>query len=163
MTALDILSLKYLLVIYPMVVIFFIYIIVQRFSYVLYMFEHLNKCLNIVKKEWNVESSLIEAIATLILLSNAKILNFTFNILTPTYLYNMNGTYDHPHVSNEPHTKLLSKQHLPYFVFAIVVSFVFNCLPFLLIHLYPCVCLAVSSIVICQWFSSSSRSLSQQT
>ena len=140
MSALSVLSLDYLLAIYPMVAVFFMYIIVKRFRYVLYMFRHLNKCLHIFKKEWNVKSSLIEAFATLLLLSYVKILNVTFNILTPTYLYNMNGTHGHLRVYNDPHTEYLSKQHMPYFVLAIAMSFVFNFLPFLLICLYPCAC-----------------------
>ena len=92
----------------------------------LYMFKWLNKCLHIFKKEWNVKSSLIEVFAILILLSNAKILDVTFNILTPTYLYNMNSTYGHPCVYNDSHTEYLSKQHMPYFVLVIAMSFVFN-------------------------------------
>ena len=137
---LGILSLDYLVAIYPIVAIIFTYIIVQKFSYVSYLSMPFNKCLHLFKRDWNVGSSLIEAFATLILLSQVKILNVTFNILTPTYLYNMNGTYDHLRVYNDPYTVYLSKQHLPYFVLAIAMSFVFNFLPFLLICAYPCAC-----------------------
>ena len=126
--------------IYPMVSVVLTYIIVQKFSYVSRLSESLKKCLHIFLKEGSTGSSLIEAFATFILLSYVKILNVTFNILTPTYLYNMNGTYGHPRVYNDPHTEYLSKQHLPYFVLAIVMSFVFNFLPFLLICFHPCAC-----------------------
>ena len=140
MSALGVLSLDYLVAIYPMVAVILTYIIVQKFSYVSCLSGPLKKCLHMFIKEGNTGSSLIESFATFILLSYVKILNVTFNILTPTYLYNMNGTYGHPHVYYDPHTEYLSKQHLPYFVLAIVVSFVFNFLPFLLICFYSCAC-----------------------
>ena len=139
-SALDVLSLDYLVAIYPMVAVVLTYIIVQKFSYVSCLSIPFNKCLHLFKKEWNIGSSLIEAFATLILLSQVKILNVTFNILTPTYLYNMNATHSHTLVYSAPHTEYLSKQHLPYFVLAIAMSFVFNFLPFLLICMYPCAC-----------------------
>ena len=52
----------------------------------------------------------------------------------------MNDSYGHPHVYNDPNTEYLSKQHLPYFVLAIAMSFIFNFLPFLLICFHPCAC-----------------------
>ena len=140
MSALGVLSLDYLVAIYPMVAVVLTYIIVQKFSYVSCLSGTLKKCLHIFIKEGNTGNSLIEAFATFILLSYVKILNVTFNILTPTYLYYMNGTYGHLHVYNDPNTEYLSKQHLPYFVLAIAMSFVFNLLPFLLICVYPCTC-----------------------
>ena len=140
MPFLGILSLDYLVAIYLLAAVIFTYIIVQKCSYISCMARLLNKCLHLFKGEWNVGSLLIEAFATLILLSQVKILNVTFNILTPTYFYNINGAHGLAHLYNDPHTVYLSKQHLPYFVLAIAMSFVFNFLPFLLICLYPCVC-----------------------
>ena len=138
MSALAVLSLDYMVAIYPMVAVIFTYIMVQKFSYINCFTRTLNKFQYLFKKEWNVGKSLIEAFATLILLSQVKILNVTFNLLTPGFLYHMNGTHGHPHVYNDPSKEYLSKQHLPYFVLAIAMSFVFNFLPFLIICLYPC-------------------------
>ena len=137
MSALGLLSLDYLVAIYPMVVVITTHIMVQRFGYVPCMSGPLNKYLHFIIKEGNAGNSLIEAFATLVLLSQVKILNVFFTILTPTYLYNMNSTHGHPCVFYDPQTEYLSKQHLPYFVLAIAISFVFNFLPFLLICLYP--------------------------
>ena len=140
MSALGVLSLDYLVAIYPMVAAVLTYIIVQKFSNASCLSGSLKKCLHIFIKEGNTGNSLIESFATFILLSYVKILNVTFDILTPTYLYDMNGTYGHPRVYNDPHTEYFSKQHLPFFVLAIVMSFVFNFLPFLFIFFYPCAC-----------------------
>ena len=137
MSALGVLSLDYLVAMYPMVAVILTYIMVQKFSCISFLLRPFKKCLHLFVKG-DIGSSFIEAFATLILLSYVKILNVTFNILTPIYLYHMNGTYGHPHVYNDPHTEYLSKQHLPYFILAIVMSFIFNLIPFLLICLYPC-------------------------
>ena len=122
--------------IYPMIAVVLTSIIVQKLSYVSCLSRPLKKCLRIFIREWNTGSSLIESFTTFIL-SYIKILNATFNIITPTYLSNMNGRYDHPHVYNDPHTVYLSKQHFLYFVLAIVMSFFFNFLPFVLIFFQP--------------------------
>ena len=90
MSALGVLLLNYLVVVYPIDGVILTYIIVQKFSYVSCLSGPLKKCLHIFIKEGNTGSSLIEAFATFIILSYLKILNVTFNILTPTYLYNMN-------------------------------------------------------------------------
>ena len=140
MSALGVLSLDYLVAVYPLFAVISTYIIVKKFSYVSCSSGPLNKCLYLFIKVGNAGNSLIEAFATLILLSYVKVLNVSFNIITPTYLYNLNGTHGYPYVYNDPHTVYLSKQHLPYLVLAFAMSFVFNFLPFLLICLYPFAC-----------------------
>ena len=76
-SALGVLSLDYLVAIYPIVAVVFAYFIVQKFSYVSYLSRPLKKCLHIFIKEGNTGSSFIESFATFILLSYVKILNVT--------------------------------------------------------------------------------------
>lgn len=140
MSALGVLSLDYLVAIYPMAAVLITYLVVQKLSYVTCLCRPLYKCRHLIKKEWNFGNSLIEAFATLLLLSNVKILNVTFNILKPTHLYYMNGTYHHPHVYNDPNTVYMSRQHLPFVILAFTMSFVFNFLPILLACLYTFKC-----------------------
>ena len=66
MTALGVLSLDYLVAIYPTVAVISTYIIVQKFSYVFCLSVHLNKCLHLFIKVGNTGSSLIKAFATFI-------------------------------------------------------------------------------------------------
>ena len=139
-SALGVLSLDYLVAIYPISSVVIIYFLVQRLSYVTSLSRPVYKFLQIFKKEWKVGNSLIEAFATLLLLSYVKILNVTVGIVMPVYLYGMNGKHDRTHVYNEPQTVYLSKRHLRYFILAIAMSFVFNFLPILLMCLYTCSC-----------------------
>ena len=40
---------------------------------------------------WNIRSSLVNALATFIVLSYIKILNVSFELLMPSYVFNMEG------------------------------------------------------------------------
>lgn len=138
MSALGILSLDYLVAICPIAAVLITYFVYQKFSYATCLSRPSLKFLHFFKKKWNVRNSLIEAFATLLLLSHVKILNVSFNILMPIYIYGMHGTMDYLHVLNDPPTVYLSKQHLPYVILAISMSFVFCFLPILLMCLYSC-------------------------
>ncbi len=52
----------------------------------------------------------------------------------------MNGSHSKFYVSIDIDMPYLSKTHLPYFILAPVMSFVFNIVPLLLLCLYPCRC-----------------------
>ena len=44
---------------------------------------------------WNIRSSLVNALATFIVLSYIKILNVSFELLMPSYVFNMEGKRIH--------------------------------------------------------------------
>ncbi len=140
MSALQVASLDYIIAVYPMIMILITYGIVilhDRFNLVIWLCRPLYTCF---RKEWNIKSSLIGAFATMLLLSYVKILNVTSNILAPRYIYYMNGSQSKLYVSIDTDTPYLSKTHLPYFILALAMSFVFNIVPLLLLCLYPCRC-----------------------
>ena len=105
----------------------------------MWLCKPINACIRSFRKEWDVRNSLIGAFATLMLLSYVKILNVTASIVTPAYLYYMNGTHSSLYVFNDINTPYLSRTHLPYFITAFL-SFIFNIIPLLLLCLYPCHC-----------------------
>ena len=143
LSALQVLSLDYIVAVYPMILVLLTYLLVKlhdRFTLVVWMCRPINVCLRCFRKEWDVKNSLIGAFATLVLLSYVKILNVTAGILTPAYLYYMNGTHSSLYVFNDINTPYLSRKHLPYFITAILMSSIFNIIPLLLLCLYPCHC-----------------------
>ena len=143
LSKLQILMLDYLAALYPMVFVILTYLIVywhgqsQTFACFCRPFYI---CMHRCKKEWNVKNSLIEAFATLIMLSFVKILHITFEILNFTYYYDMTYRSSPRLVHADPSIKYLSMEHLPSFVVAISISFTFNFLPFLLLCVYPYSC-----------------------
>ena len=111
-----------------MILVLLTYILVKlhdRFRLVVWLCRPINVCLRCFRKEWDVKNSLIGAFATLMLLSYVKILSVTAGILTPAYLYYMNGTHSSLYVFNDINTPYLSGTHLPYFITAILTSFFF--------------------------------------
>ncbi len=136
-SALKISSLEYIIALYPLVAILMIYFAVQAFNYVQFLSSPVYRCFHDLRKELSIRSSLIESFATLFLISYVKVLNVTSNILTYTYLYGSNMSVHEVTVYNAPHVKYLGPEHLPYFILAVVMTILFNFLPFLLICLYP--------------------------
>ena len=143
LTSLQVLSLDYLIAIYPMILVFLTYAFVKlhdSFRLTVCLCRPLYKCLHYFRKEWDIKSSLIGAFAIMLLLSYVKTLNVTILILTPNYSYFMNGRHGRFYAFNDMNTLYLSKEHLPYFVTAIAMSFVFNIIPLLLLCIDPCRC-----------------------
>ncbi len=133
-------SLDYIIAVYPMIMLLLTYGIVNlhdRYSQVIWSCRPLYRYFRHIRKEWEI---LIGAFATRLLLSYGKILNVTSNILTPYSLFYMNGSQSRYHVQIDINTLYLSKQHLPYFILALAMSFVFSIVPLLLLCLYPCRC-----------------------
>lgn len=142
-TVLQVQLLDYLVGVYPLVLVLLTYGLVKlhdRFGIVIYVCKPFYKCLHVFIKEWDIKTSLIGSFATFYLLSYVKILNVTADILTPTHFYAMDGTYSGNFYYFNGSLPYLGSEHLPYAVFAIVVSFLFNVLPLLLLVLYPCLC-----------------------
>ena len=144
MSVIQMLALEYLIAIYPFLLIIITYCFVKlhdRFRVVVRLWSPFYWCLARLRREWNIRSSLTEAFATFILLSYVRILNISFDILTPTALYDVHGNrlqdlyfyYDGTY-------KYFGRNHLPYAFLALFMTVIFNIFPLLLLCLYPCRC-----------------------
>ena len=143
LSALPILALDYLVALYPMILVFLTYMLVYwhgRSQMLVCLCRPLYTCLHFFRKEWDIGSSLIEAFATLILLSYVKVMYISCSILASTSYYFMNATKSHSLVYADPSMEYLSSKHAPYFFLAIVMTITFNILPLLLLCMYPCMC-----------------------
>ena len=93
------------------------------------------------QRQWNIQTSLIEALATFILLSSTKILSVSFDLLTFTIAYDEMGTeIKKKFLFYDANIEYFGHDHLPFAVLALLIGFVFVFLPFLLLVLYPCRC-----------------------
>ena len=97
-------------------------------------------CFHKFRKKWDIKTSLVASFATFYLLSYVKIINVTADILTPTYYYDINGEISELYLFYNASIPYFGKEHLPYAVFAVIFSFLFNVSPLLLLCLYPCKC-----------------------
>ena len=87
----------------------------------------------------DIQSSIIKAFATFLLLSYVKLLNSTVDILLPVRTYDMHDKVVGWYVYYNASYKYFSKEHLPYAITAITI--------FLLFILSPLICFSFSSIL----------------
>ena len=143
LSGLQIVMLDYLAALYPLLLIILVYMVVHvqgRSRLCARLCQPLHCCLHSFRKEWNIQHSLIEAFASLIMLSFTKILHLTLQILSFVYHYDMTSHRSHALVLLNPSLEYFSMEHLPSVLVAFSASFVFNFLPVLLLCLYPYKC-----------------------
>ena len=144
MSTLHVLSLDYLVGVYPLLLIFLTYIAVMlhdRYPIVVKMWRPAYRVLMCIRREWNIHGLLIQAFATFLVLSYIKIMNVSFDLLLPVRLKTIDGkTVDQIYLYNNADIIYFGKQHRPYGILAVIMLTVFNILPVLLLFLYPCKC-----------------------
>ena len=143
MSILQIMSLDYAIAVYPLVVIFFVYLLIklhERFEMIQFLWRPATWLFTRVSKQWKTSNSLIQAFGTFILLSYVKIINTSFDILMPVQLHNVSGQVVGLYVYYNGSQEYFGRDHLPYAVLAIFMFTIFNVLPLLLLCLYPCRC-----------------------
>jgi len=142
LTVLQFLALEYLVAVYPMLLVILTLLVVYchgNSQAVVCLCRPLYVCLHRFRKNWNVGNSLIEAFATLILLTYAEIMVISFNILThSSYCFANPNRSCKRVVYADPSIEYLSSKHIPYFVLAIIMALIFNVLPLFFVVLFPC-------------------------
>ena len=138
----QVIALDYLIAVYPLLLILLTYLLVKlhdSYRLAVLLWKPFHWCIRRIQREWDVKASLIDVFATFLLLSNVKLLNVSFDLISvPVTLWNVTG-----HSLPQKYTYLngsleyLGKEHLPYFVLGVTVILVFNVLPILLLCLYP--------------------------
>ena len=143
LSALQVLSLDYIVAVYPMILVLITYLLVKlhdRFRLVVWLCRPAYSCFRHFRKEWDIETSLIGAFATFFLLSYVKILDISAHLLTPTHFYYMNGTHGNTFFFYDSTVPYLGEEHLLYAMLAVTLSLLFNILPLILLCSYPCPC-----------------------
>lgn len=144
MTALQVLALDYLVGVYPLLLIALTYFAVMlhdRYSLIVKIWGPVNRLCRCIRKQWDIRGSLVQAFATFLVLSYVKILNVSFDLLTPMNGYRVNGTHiAHGFLYYAGDVLYFGKEHFPYGVLAAVMFTIFNILPVILLSLYPCSC-----------------------
>ena len=137
----HVLLLDYAVAVYPLLLIFITFICVKlhdNFAIVVWLWRPFHKCLVRFRRQWNIRSYLVNALATFIVLSYVKILNVSFQFFVSSLIYDTKG-----HVVNKVYwyfdgrVDMTSKEHLPYLVLALLMLIIFNVIPLLLLALYP--------------------------
>ena len=138
-------ALEYIEAFYPLILILITYICIKlhdhNFRPVVLLWKPFHRCFVYFRRSWDSEASIINAFATFLLLSFAKILFVSFTLLywIQAKVANRNGTvFCTRHVMYYDSTvQLHSADHLPFAVVSICVGLLFIVFPILLLILYP--------------------------
>jgi hypothetical protein len=140
----QVLLLEYAIGLYPLLLIAFTYLLIKlhdNFAIIVWLWKPVHRCLAIFRRQWNIQSYIVHALATFIVLSYVKILNTSFEFLIPSHVYNMKGQIVNiAYWYYNGSVDMTSKAYLPYLTVAIFMLLTFNILPLLLLALYPFKC-----------------------
>jgi len=143
-TTLQVMSLDYIIAAYPLVLIILTYTLVTLHYHncilVVWLWKPFLRCCIHFRRQWDIRNSLVDAFATFLLLSYVKFLSVSFDILAPSFVWNMTLASQPTVLYYDGSVEYFSKEHLPYAILAITVLLVFTLLPILLLCLYPCRC-----------------------
>ena len=143
-TTLQVLSLDYIIAAYPLILIILTYILVTLHYYncrlVVCLWRPFLRCSIRFQRQCDIRNSLVDVFATFLVLSYVKFLSVSYNILTPSFVWNMTWIRQPTVLYYDGSVEYFSREHLPYAVLAITVLLVFTLLPIALLCLYPCRC-----------------------
>ena len=148
---LRVLSFDYINAFYPLALLIITYICIELYDKNYRLFRAIwlpfGSCLSFIQKHLsvklhiNAKLNVLNAFATFIILAYCKILYTNFALLSPTQLYESNGSLFPPsgtrYALYNASMPYLGEEHKPYFILAIIVLLVFNIFPILLLFLYP--------------------------
>ena len=141
-STLQVLSLDYLVAVYPMLVIAIAYVLVELHGYgfrpVLYVWRPFHRFFARIRRQWDIQHSIMDTFVTFFILSTTKFLSVSFDLLIPTMLYTPDGTPIGLYLYYDANVRYFHGHHLPYALLALTVLTVFILLPLTLLTLYPC-------------------------
>ena len=143
-STLKMLSLDYIIAAYPLALIILTYTLVRlhyhNCTLVVWLWRPFIGCFARCRRQWDIQNSLVDAFATFLLLSYVKFLSASFDILMPTFSWDIESTVQPLVVYYDGTIAYFGKEHLPYALLALAVLLVFTFCPILLLCLYPCRC-----------------------
>ena len=112
----------------------------HNFRVIVWVWKPFHRCFARFRQQWDIRTSIIDAFATFLLLSNIKLLSVSFDLLTPTYVYNINESVVGLYLYYDASIEYFGKKHLPYAILALFVVLICIISPILLLLLYPMRC-----------------------
>ena len=137
------LALDYIVALYPFFLMLITHLLIvlydRNFKVVTIMWRPFQNILSFFTENWNIKTSIIDAFATFFLFANFKLLSVTFDLLTPTYIFELH----HDHFNHSlglyyaADIEYFGSEHLPYAILALVVLALFVIVPVIIFTLYP--------------------------
>ena len=141
MSALQVMSLEYITASFPLAILFAVAIGVKLYDrgyrIIFCVCRPVHSCFAHLRRTIDIKTSLIDAFATFIILSQNKIGYTSFRIFQMMYVYRPEHNNHSLSVYIDPNIEYLGNRHLLYAIPALILSIVFILIPLLLLFLYP--------------------------
>ena len=142
---LQVLALDYLVAFYPMLLMAIAYTLVELhacgFRPVLCVWRPFHRFFARFRRQWDIQTSIMDALITFFLLSTMKLLSTSFSFLIPAKLYTTTGQSLGLYLYYDSNIKYFGGEHLPYALLALTVVALFILLPLFLLLFHPLKCL----------------------
>ena len=144
LTTLQTLALDYAIAVYPLVLLVITYILIELHArgcrLVLWLWRPFHRCCVRFNRIMDIQSSIIKAFSTFLLLSYVKFLNATIDMLLPIKAYDVHGQMVGWYVYYDASYRYFHKDHLPYAIMGIACFLIFVLSPLVLLLIYPTTC-----------------------
>ncbi len=145
MSTIQVLAMDYVVAIYPMFLTLLIYLMVKlydrKFTPLVYLCKPFQWCTGGCTRRWNFRTSLIHVFATFFVLSCAKLLSVSGDLLIFTMVYDIHGQRQGGlYLYYDGTIEYFGSSHLPYAIIAITILTVFVLFPSILLCVYPFRC-----------------------
>ena len=140
---LTVIALDYVVALYPMVLIAATYAILSLYDKykTIFRFSALfHQLIHRYYQTFNIRNSMVDAFATMLLLSYVKILNTSIQLLLSIHLFDQDGGLHGRVVYYSGGLKSFGADHLPYVLLAVSMLLAFNISPIIILTIYPCKC-----------------------
>ena len=141
--AVNVIFLAYITALYPLLLLIFLYILIELHSrnvrILVWLWKPFRFGYRRFQKQWDIRSSIVDAFATFFLLSYVKLLFITFDLLSPSRIWNKNGSIIEIIFYFDATIKVHHKSTgVTVLIAGLLISFIFVYLPTILFLLYPC-------------------------
>ena len=136
-------ALQYLAVLYLLGLTISIFVVLELqyhgFKPVMWLWKYVLTRFIQMRRYWILKYSLVDSLATFLLLSYTRLMLISFNLLYPNSIYDEHGSVVTISLSYQAGMKYFGKKHLPFAILAIATLFLLVLTPLLIFIVYPCV------------------------
>ena len=105
--------------------------------FTMWLWRHIFKHLIRVKQTWTINTSLVDALATVLLLSYTRLMLTSFNILYPAVIYDMHGNVARRTLNFQENWSYFGREHMPFAILAIITLVFLLVIPLGIFFIYP--------------------------
>ena len=139
MGLLPTLALDYAIAVYPLLLMAITYLLInlydKKYRVIVIMWKPFQFIFSLFKKNFDVQTSMIDSCVTFFYLSSVKFLSVAFDILVHKLHPDVYSSTFRLYYSGD--IEYFGKEHLPYAILAIITSTVFVIIPVTILALYP--------------------------